>query len=593
MNPKISLLDPHCINQIAAGEVIERPLSVIKELVENSLDASAKKIDIVVEGRGTSLIRVQDDGGGIAAEDLRIAVQPHATSKIRTIEDLHMLTTLGFRGEALPSIASVSEMSILSRIAGEAGGAELRISGGEILSFTEKGSPRGTTVTVGNLFYNTPARRKFLSSDTTEFGHISDMVGRLAMARPDVAFSLRHPVKLIFNTPGKGNLLDVLAAVWGSSLARRLLPVSYEEEFLKITGYLSPPELSRSSRQGMVLIVNGRVIRSKLLGQAVKNGYHTLLPASSYPLAVLNLTIPPDTYDVNIHPAKLEIKFKEERDLSWKLSEMIKNALLENKPVKKIGLLPEQGHLYYGKHNTASDMIAADRSSNSQQLRLSYKLEDNNEAADNHSGSINPRTEQVLGEASFLLGLRLLGQLFQTYILAADEHNFYIIDQHAAHERIRYEKLLEISRNTETISQLLIVPETVTLTIQEEQIILAHLDEIRSMGFILEHFGDRTYLLRGVPLLKSLEAPGRMFHLFLDEILNKSSVPTREKLLEDWIFLLACRSAIKGGGNLTGSEMEELIQQLSQTANPYSCPHGRPVIVRISQDELERYFQRK
>lgn len=593
MNPKIRLLDPHCINQIAAGEVVERPLSVIKELVENSLDASAKKIDIVVEGRGTSLIRVQDDGSGIAAEDLRIAVQPHATSKIRTIEDLGRLTTLGFRGEALPSIASVSEMSILSRIAGEPGGAELKITGGEILSLTEKGCPRGTTVTVTNLFYNTPARRKFLSSDTTEFGHISDMVGRLAMARPDVAFSLRHPVKLVFKTPGKGKLLEVLAAVWGSSLARRLLPVSYEEESLKITGYLSPPELSRSSRQGMVFIVNGRVIRSKQLVQAVKNGYHTLLPASAYPLAVLNLTMPPDTYDVNIHPAKLEIKFKEDRELSRKVSETIKNALLENKPVKIISLVPEQGHHYYEKHSIASDMIAADCTSDSQQLRLSYKLEVNNETVENQPGPASPKAEQVLGEASFLLGLRLVGQLFKTYILAADENNFYIIDQHAAHERIRYEKLLELSRSTETVSQLLLVPETVTLTVQEEQIILAHFEELRSLGFILEHFGDRTYLLRGIPLLESLEAPGRMFHLFLDEILNKSSVPSREKLLEEWIFLLSCRSAIKGGGHLTGPEMEELIQQLSKTANPYSCPHGRPVIVKISQDELERYFNRK
>lgn len=604
MNPKIKILDQHCVNQIAAGEVIEKPLSVIKELVENSLDALAKKIEITVEGRGTSLIRIKDDGIGINPEDLALAVMPHATSKIDKIQDLDSLNTLGFRGEALPSIASVSKLSIISRTQDQIAATEIKLEGGQVISSSEIGSPYGTTVTVEDLFFNTPARLKFLSSDGTEFGLISDMVGRLALARPDVAFSLRRPNNILFNTPGTGNLLDAIASVIGNDIARKLIPLEYEEGSLSISGYISPPDFSRSSRHGITFIVNGRVIRSKLLNSALKNGYHTLLPSNMYPTAVINLCLPPFEYDVNVHPAKLEIKFKSEKSLSQVLTDIVRNTLLASRPLSKITLVSDEQQPY--PQTKKSDLPGPVNPNSWEQIRLQYSSKITySPKTDKPKTDSNPKTgyNQIQNEVaepeipseeknSFFQNLRPLGQLFNTYILTTDEKGLYIIDQHAAHERIRYENILALHKNAKTVSQTLLLPETVNLTIQEEQVILAHYDELFNLGFILEHFGERTYFLRGVPILNKLDAPEKMFRMFIDEILNNPFPPSQEKLMEKWIFVLACRSAIKANERLSILEMEELLMKLGNTNNPYSCPHGRPTIIEISKKELDGKFSR-
>lgn len=626
MNPKIKILDQHCVNQIAAGEVIEKPLSVIKELVENSLDALAKKIEITVEGRGTSLIRIKDDGIGINPEDLSLAVMPHATSKLENIQDLDSLNTLGFRGEALASIASVSKLSIISRTQDQIAATEIRIEGGQVISSSEIGSPYGTTVTVEDLFFNTPARLKFLSSEGTEFGLISDMVGRLALARPDVAFSLRRPNNILFNTPGTGNLLDGIASVVGNDIARKLIPLEYAEGSLSISGYISPPDFSRSSRHGITFIVNGRVIRSKLLNSALKNGYHTLLPSNMYPTAVINLSLPPSEYDVNVHPAKLEIKFKSEKNLSQVLTDIVRKTLLASRPLSKITLVSDEQQPY--PQTKKPDLPGPVRSNSWEQIRLQYSSKINyspktdnkpktgynpipyevaepeipSELSNVNKLSIEQPFEQPeptsdilnaeYNKNSFFQNLRPLGQLFNTYILTTDEKGLYIIDQHAAHERIRYENILALYKNAKTVSQTLLLPETVNLTIQEEQVILAHYDELYNLGFILEHFGERTYFLRGVPILNNLDAPEKMFRMFIDEILNNPFPPSPEKLMEKWIFVLACRSAIKANDRLSILEMEELIMKLGNANNPYSCPHGRPTIIEISKKELDGKFGR-
>lgn len=647
MKPRIKLLDQHCINQIAAGEVVERPLSVIKELIENSLDASAKKVELSVEGGGTSFIRVKDDGHGILPDDLRLAVLPHATSKISSIDDLNTLQTLGFRGEALPSIASVSRLSILSRTGEELSGYEIQVEGGSLISATELGCPIGTTVTVKDLFFNTPARQKFLRSNSTEFGLISDMVSRLALARPDVSFTLRHPNNLILNTPGKGNLLETIAAVIGNQTARKMIAVSHEDQNLKVSGYISPPDLVRSSMNGVTFLVNGRVIRSQLLNQALKEGYYTMIHAGTYPISVLALTMPPSFYDVNVHPAKLEIKFKEEKELGTKLASIIRSTLLAEKPLRSLSFVSGENTQFPFAQKETKDKITqkglyqsekesniehkretngiTDTGTNNQefnyqkapsssqnnweQLQLLYSpWSQDNTGKENFPGEERQLTKEIAesdktvfsyGERAgsertpFLFEeLRALGQLFQTYILCTNEKSLYIIDQHAAHERIKYDKLSEVIKQNKMSSQLLLIPETVDLTLQEESLLLEHFVQLREMGFIIEHFGERTYFLRGVPVLHNLENPGKIFRLFLDEILTNPMPPTREKLLEEWIFMLACRSAIKGNERLSIQEMDELIQQLGTTVNPHSCPHGRPTIIEISKQELEKRFNR-
>lgn len=624
MNPKIKVLDQHCVNQIAAGEVIERPLSVIKELVENSLDALAKKIEITVEGRGTSLIRIKDDGIGIMPEDLGLAIKPHTTSKIDKIQDLDNLNTLGFRGEALASIAAVSKFSIVSRTQDQIAATEIKLEGGQVISYSEIGSPRGTTVTVEDLFFNTPARLKFLSSDSTEFGLISDMVNRLALARPDVAFSLRRPNNLIFNTSGTGKLLDTIASVLGNDIARKLIPIEHVEGNLSISGYISPPDFSRSSRQGITFIINGRVIRSKLLNTALKNGYHTLLSANMYPTGVISLSLPPAEYDVNVHPAKLEVKFKSEKNISQVLTDLVNKTLLASKPLRRLTLVSDENKSYL--QTKKPDCPKPEIPNSWEQVKLQYTNKTNYKSKiDNklnkgikpnsdhitnsdfkpdtdlkskidHKSKMDYQPPETITEEdnnnSFFLNLRPIGHLFNTYILTTDEKALYIIDQHAAHERIRYENILDLYQNTKTVSQMLLLPETVNLTLQEEQIILAHYDDLYNLGFILEHFGDRTYFLRGVPILQNLEAPEKMFRMFIDEIINNPLPPSPEKLIEKWIFILACRSAIKANDRLSHHEMEELLMKLSQTNNPYSCPHGRPTIIEISKKEIDGKFSR-
>ncbi|NLL51553.1 MAG: DNA mismatch repair endonuclease MutL [Peptococcaceae bacterium] len=621
MPPRIKLLDQHCINQIAAGEVVERPLSVVKELIENAIDAGANKIEISVEGGGQSQIRVRDNGCGMAPEDLQLAVLPHATSKIAKIDDLNNLASLGFRGEALPTIAAISKLSIVSRRKEDAVGWEIRVEGGQVASFAETGCAPGTDVTVSDLFYNTPARRKFLRSANTEFGLISDMVSRLALANPSISFSLRHARTLVLNTTGRGNLLDTIAAVLGNEIARKMLPLEVEDQGIKVAGYIGSPEQVRKSRNGVTFIVNGRFIRSQLLYQSLKEGYHTLIPAGTYPYAVLTLTMPPAFYDVNVHPSKLEIKFKDEKVIFNLVSNSIRKTLLEARPVrslqdKQTDYDPQNFHDYQKDQNyqnttkllsPRSRKIAEPHKFYSstptvadswEQLKLLYKpapglttdksVKVNKELyIENQEQNQDKKSEQVNFEE-----LRALGQLFNTYILCTDDQDLYIIDQHAAHERIRYDNLRQQLNEKGVYSQMLLIPETVELTIQEEQIMLEHFEQLNQLGFIIENFGERTYFLRAVPIVQNLPEPGKLLIKFLDEVLSKSIPPTQEKLMESWLDMIACRSALKGNAKLSLQEMDQLIQELGNRPNPLSCPHGRPTMINISKKELEDKFNR-
>jgi len=641
LTPVIHILDSHSANQIAAGEVVERPASVVKELVENALDAGARHIDITIEGNGVPLIRVRDDGCGIAISDLPLAVIRHATSKISQIDDLDHLKTLGFRGEALPSIASVSEMEISSRPADEVAGLCLKLMAGEQGEFSEVGCPVGTSVTVRNLFFNTPARLKFLKSIPTEFGLISDTIGRIALAHPEVAFSLIHPQQVVLQTSGRGDLRETIGAILGHAIARQLIPIDAQQGEWQLEGFISPPDLVRSSKQTQTFMINGRIVRSPLLNRALEEGYHTLIPAKLHPVVVLHLHVPPSEYDVNVHPTKMDVRFKNEQSLSPFISQAVYQNLIKSKPLPSFHTQLPSTH----EAQTAFSLKASPRSVVASLLENSKPrgqfhatlppfLENTPEKqslkpetfvqpkfflpAQDHSRKlvspvgdvpsqidspksntqVNPLTQNsplVEGDkitVDTLAHIWPLAQLFNTYILATDGEVLLMIDQHAAHERINYERLLAEFKQHDHSSQVLLIPLPMEFTIQEEQVVLENLWNLTEMGFILEQFGERTYLLRGVPVQTGTVQADSLLRQFIEEVLQKSSIPTIDKLLEEWIYLLACKESIKAQDSLSLLEMEQLIALLGQSKNPYTCPHGRPTMVKMTRPELEKRFYR-
>lgn len=606
----IHILDSHSANQIAAGEVVERPASVVKELVENALDAGAKHIDITIEGNGVPLIRVRDDGCGIAIADLPLAVIRHATSKINQIDDLDHLQTLGFRGEALPSIASVSHLEISSRPADEVAGLCLKLIGGEQGEFSEVGCPVGTSVTVRNLFFNTPARLKFLKSIPTEFGLISDTIGRIALAHPDVSFSLTHPQQVVLQTSGRGDLRETIGAILGHAIARQLIPITAQQGAWRIEGFISPPDLVRSSKQTQTFMINGRIVRSTFLSHALEEGYHTLIPTKLHPVVVLHLHVPPSEYDVNVHPTKMDVRFKNEQTLAVFITQAVFQTQINSKPLPSFTTQISTTHetrsqytLKAGKHLReleASIMTNIPENSHLRlevvdQQKLFLRAQEQTRILDNTVSDVpSPKScnESSSHMEDTLANIWPLAQLFTTYILATDGEVLLMIDQHAAHERINYERLLAQFRQDEHSSQTLLVPLPIEFTLQEEQVVLENLWNLNEMGFILEQFGARTYLLRGVPVTTGTMQPDRLLRQFIEEVLQKNSVPTIEKLLEEWIYLLACKESIKAQDALSLLEMEQLIALLSKTNNPYTCPHGRPTMVKMTRSELEKRFYR-
>lgn len=661
MTPVIHILDAHSANQIAAGEVVERPASVVKELVENSIDAGAKHIDISIEGNGVPLIRVRDDGCGIGTKDLPLAVIRHATSKITTIEDLDHLKTLGFRGEALPSIASVSRLQISSRPADEVAGLSLTLNDAGQGEYEEIGCPIGTAVTVRDLFFNTPARLKFLKSTPTEFGLISDTIGRIALAHPEIAFTLTHPSQVVLQTTGRGDLLEAIAAVLGHTIARQLLPITARHEKWQLDGFISPPNLVRSSKQSQYFMLNGRTVRSSILSRALTEGYHTLIPVKLHPIVVLHLTVSPGDYDVNVHPTKMDVRFKEEQGLSQFIKEAVYQTLLNSKPLPSMQAQPTptiKSNIPTPERfsrpesparplSSYSDLklreseppippvintgqsIKSNQTKTYEQPKIDFLfqlpilekktsalpqetmlgLDSLNKQKVDQIEPIGGKYQEVVQIESLKIenqkdinlntpvGVSLhhmwpLTQLFNTYILATDGKVLIMIDQHAAHERINYERLLKEFKAADQFSQTLLIPIPMEFTLQEEQVLLENLWILNEMGFIIEQFGSRTYLLRGIPVQTGSFQADEMLRQFIENVLMKNSPPTFDKILEEWIYMLACKESIKAQDSLSLPEMEQLIASLSRTENPYTCPHGRPTMVTMTRSELEKRFYR-
>lgn len=577
--PRIRILDDVVANKIAAGEVVERPASVVKELVENSLDAGATRIEVEVEDGGRRLIRVTDNGCGMDEEDAILSLQRHATSKIATAEDLYRIQTLGFRGEALPSIAAVSELLLRTRTPEAEVGVEIRVEGGKVVDFRRVGCPPGTTVEVRRLFFNTPARLKFLKSAGTEMGHIADRIARFALLYHSVSFRLLHDGQEVFHSPASEEMLHAIAAVYGREVAREMVPLDLETPILRIRGYISKPLVSRSSRNYQTYFVNGRFVQSRTLTHALYEGYHTLLMVNRHPIAVVVLEIDPSLVDVNVHPAKAEVRFTRE----WEVHELLKRAV--ETALERAHLLPAAS--LQGAAATAPSQPP------SSSLPLIEALQRRRQEAVPTRPSEPLGTYVELGEDFLPRRMTPLGQILNSYILAESEEGLLIIDQHAAHERVLYEQFMAREAHEPVKRQALVVPATLHLSPQEARTVEEHRETLKELGFLLEPFGRDTYLLRSVPLAIASLPYERILRDIIEELAltaaTRGFAPHRDEVLG----MMACKSAIKAGDPLSPQEIERLLEQLRQARRPYTCRHGRPTIICITRAELERKFKRR
>jgi len=561
----IRVLDPQIVSRIAAGEVIERPASVVKELVENSLDADSSQISVEVKGGGVSLIKVTDNGTGIPEGEVELAFDRYATSKIGSLDDLESISSLGFRGEALPSIAAVAQVDIITCVADKSVGTYLGLKDGAIENKGSQGHPQGTTVTVRNLFRQVPARLKFLKSPTTENSHIANVVSQYALAFPEVKFTLFIDGRAALRTPGSGRLIDSVIEVYGVDIAQNMLEIrndgKWENEavYLGITGTIGSPAVSRSNRGYLSFFINRRWVNSRLLAWAVEEAYHGLLPQGKHPVAVINISLPHQEVDVNVHPTKTEVKFQDEHRVFGTVQKAVRRALIELMPVPQIGA-------------TATAYVSTP--------------EPRQAVLTSPSGSLTglppvaPQTPMVS-----LPTLRLLGQLLSSYIIAEGRDGLYLIDQHAAHERILFEKIKHQRSQQEIEVQGLLEPVTFEVNPKEEEVLKAHYQKLAEFGFSIEPFGDKTYLVRAVPLLLYNKDWAGVMRQLLDSLPGGDWVETIAKSI-------ACHSAVRAGQALTDDEMGELVRQLEQVAVPHTCPHGRPTMIRLSSGQLERDFGR-
>ncbi len=566
----IRILPREVVEKIAAGEVVERPVSVVKELVENALDAGARSISVEIEGGGCDLIRVSDDGCGIQVNDLPLALQRHATSKISSATDLDSITTLGFRGEALFSIAAVSHFTLTSRPEGSEAAHQLHVQDGSQVGLTRAARAPGTTVLVEQLFYNVPARRKFLRSPAGEASQIATLIGQLALAYPEVAFRLVNGGRTALATSGRGEPTDTVLAVLGRDVAAALLPFETMIEAdhsdgastTTIRGFVVAPRVNRPSRSGILLFVNRRAVKSRTLAFAVEEAYQTLLPSGRHPIAILDLQVPPTEVDVNVHPSKSEVKLLRERSIYGRLRDAVRLTLAEISPwAREVG----------GLSSAAQDSpLEAPR-------LLDAPL----------AGSAPLQRDPVGGRR--LPFLRLMGQVAQTYIVAEGEKGLYLIDQHAAHERVLLHKLLKASEGKSN-SQLLLEPIPAELPADLWELAQASKDTLESMGYQLEPFGERSLLIRAIP---GDLASSAALQILLESLQDLATERPGDDWRERVAVALSCRAAVKAGQSLSPEEMRSLVEALEETDICQHCSHGRPTAVLLSHQQLEREFGRK
>jgi DNA mismatch repair protein MutL len=564
----IKVLSAQVAAKIAAGEVVERPASVVKELLENALDAGASQISIESRDGGLQFIRVTDNGSGIHSEDVELAFGRYATSKINRVEDLSDITTLGFRGEALASIVAVALVEMATGTGDTAGGDSITLKDSQIIRHTRQAHPQGTTITVRELFRNVPARLKFLKSVATENSHIANVVSQYALAYPEVRFSLTIDSRITLQTSGSGNLLDVVIAVYGTATAQKMLGVESGEVGwhsdsavpITVTGLVGAPTVHRGNRDSLSFFVNRRLISSRLLTRAVEEAYQGLLMQGRHPIAIINISLPPSEVDVNIHPTKAEVKFQNERIIFSTVQKAVRSTLVATAPIPKI----EEGtKSYTGSHPVVQSLWST---------------------SVRESDSVLPTSQTP---RSTLPVLRVIGQVAGNYIVAEGPDGLYVIDQHAAHERIRYEQLSQEKTSQGIQVQGMLEPFTLEVTPQQDEMLKSRVIKFDEFGFTIEPFGLRTYLVRAIP---SVLKDGDWLSA-LREILD-SPYDKVTSITDNIIKSLACHSAVRSGKTLTDEEMRELIRQLEKTNLPNTCPHGRPTILHLSIQQLEKEFGR-
>jgi len=688
---KIVLLDELTINKIAAGEVIERPASVVKELVENSIDAGATNITVEIQNGGISKIRIIDNGSGMSKDDLEFAFERHATSKIRKAADLENVKSMGFRGEALASIAAIAHVELVSKTEDDNIGHKIVVEGGKILEIEDSASQKGTTITVSNLFFNTPVRYKFLKKDFTEAGYIEDAVTRIAIANPNIAIKLINGNKTIIQTNGNGDLKTVIYTIYGKEIAEGLLKVNYEYEGIKVTGAIGKPEIARNNRSYQMFFVNKRYIKDKTLSAGVEQAFKGLIPIGKYGVVVLNIEIEPNKIDVNVHPTKLEIRFQEEQKVFKAIYHSVKDTLLKGDLVKEVEREPvvEEQKLEVNQEpvkleenqikteqvvepkvetedikksgfmglfkkkekdadefienystNTLQEILAQKSAGQPEEVEIptqeqKNKMEDmiekqkelenpkveeptskdfdemyvktfgklpETQKIEENSNKIDVKTLKEVENISVfeekenyntIPKYKFIGSLFSTYLVIEMKDEIYIIDQHAAHERVMYEKVKKnFYNNMEKDSQIMLLPDIIELSHKERAIVKENTDLFKKAGFIIEEFGDNTIRLIGVPSLCMDLDTKELFLEILDEI-DTVAITAKQEKEDKFISTIACKAAVKANMKLTNEEVDTLMRQLLVLPNPFTCPHGRPTAIKMTRYDIERKFNRK
>jgi DNA mismatch repair protein MutL len=591
---RIRLLSEQVANQIAAGEVVERPASVVKELVENSLDAEARRVTVTIKNGGRSLINVADDGYGMSRDDVLLALERHATSKISKAEDLHTITSLGFRGEAIPSIAAVSRFTLISRERGALGGTQIEMAGGKILSVTDVGAAEGTVVEVRNLFFNLPARRKFLRSIPTETAHIEHIVTLCALAHPNVAFKLVVDGREVFDLAPTNDLMGRLRELYGARLVEELLAVELSQGDVRATGYVGKPGVSRADRRQQHLFVNHRPVESKGINYALLEGYHTALMKGKFPVTFLFIDIDPVLVDVNIHPAKREVRFRDESAVRQCVIDAVRAALEPETaglhPVQREGWPQTRQHIVGPRPHGSSppalslrgEVVPTPPAAQSSLLEVPSGRREGEAPAE-------PLSEVHTEEGPW----RILGVIGRLYVLIESPEGLVLMDQHAAHERVLFEKMLRELKTDSAPAQKLLLPLTLELDARDAAFLHANQKALQKLGIGVSEFGERTFLVDALPPYFPTANLAQLFRDVIDELRQTGEEVHARRLSEDKIATTVCRHAVKAHDPLRGEELRALLQQLHQCDLPYTCPHGRPTMIQISYPELEKKFGRK
>lgn len=574
----IVLLDDLTINKIAAGEVIERPLNVVKEVVENSIDAGATKITIEIKKGGKQLIKVVDNGKGIQKDDMDIALERHATSKLRKIEDLENIYTMGFRGEALASISAVSKLTMISRTNKDDFGNKIIAEAGDIIQREETGSPIGTTIIVENLFFNVPVRYKFLKQDATEFKYIKDWVQKAVFSNPSISFKLINEDKVVFQSNGNGKIEDIIYSIYGKELKENIVKVDFEEEGIKVTGVIGNTRIARDSRKDQIIFLNKRNIRNQILTNSADQAFKGSIGIGKYGFFILNLEMPANFYDINVHPTKMEVRFVDDDKIYKIFYHAIKNAMLTKEFLGNTQVEKNEEYVA-NEFKFLTNHFTKETNTNNYFSRLTVN-------ANKSINILEEKDDLIYRQNKRDVQYKYIGIIFRTFIIVEIEDQLYLIDQHAAHERLLYEQIKEnYKNNMSSNSQMMLVPEIYNLTHKEFEFVTQNIEMFKIYGFDIELFGSNSVKINGIPDIEYRSKSKNIFLEVLDEMITNERVSLKD-VEERFIATVACKAAVKANMDLNQHEVDYLIQNLLKLKNPYTCPHGRPTTIKFSKDEL-------